>query len=189
MKVHQYQGLQNRGDLKHKQTNTPHTNLKMRQELANRELDLRDEACEAFRDNVEMILQRCLAKDDMKTALKAQELLAKHYGLLPGTSRFRKVRFWNHMLAEHDFREIITDIGRYLAEEVGGVEQEEDCEASPDFLEEGEPEREDDPIETESLAHDSQGVAPASSCFLQQNVEHHDDSTETTILHSSPHPP
>lgn len=44
------------------------------------ELALRDQACENFRQTVSLILNQALVKNDLKTALKAQELLARHFG-------------------------------------------------------------------------------------------------------------
>lgn len=83
------------------------------------ELALRDQACESFRQTVSLILNRALVKNDLKTALKAQELLARHFGLLPSASRYRKVRFMGKMYTESEFQEMVSDIHNYLQQEIG----------------------------------------------------------------------
>lgn len=126
--MNQYQNHrdQNTNNFTNNQRHCRNKNPEDPKAIAHKELDLRDKACDAFRDTVAVILERCLDKGDMKTALKAQELLARHYGLLPTSTRYRKVRFLKHMLSEHDFRDIMVDIGKYIEQEVGGVDENPD---------------------------------------------------------------
>lgn len=167
----------------------------LKKQEAYKELDLRDEACEEFRKNVRLIMERCFKENDFKTALRAQEMLAKHFGLLPSAARYRKVRFMGKMLSENELRQAVDDLNFYAFEELGEDFSEKNKEENQGYTMDDPDEEESEesppniPSADEGSQHDPLCAPPETERCPQQNPLLPNYNTKEESEHLSPHPP